>query len=82
MEHGQMHTMLAQDERMPTELLLKALHQHPQAAEELAPTTLRRYSAGRVPQSVQWILRHPRMLRYLADLIETQENNGGSSSRP
>jgi hypothetical protein len=51
----------------------QALQLVPEAAFELSPDTHRRYSHGLIPQMFQWLLRHPKLLRILADYAEADE---------
>lgn len=51
----------------------QALQLVPEAAFELSPDTQRRYLNGLLPQNFQWLLRHPKLLRILADYAEADE---------
>lgn len=51
--------------------LREALKQHPDALKSLPETTRDRYRAGQLPKAILWLLRHPGLLRTLADMTET-----------
>lgn len=44
-----------------------ALAQLPEAVNELSDDTLIRYARGDFPKVVRWLIRHPSLLRALAD---------------
>jgi len=46
------------------------LAQHPDAAEELSDETLLRYVRGEFPKAVLWLMKHPALLRALAEDAE------------
>lgn len=57
-----------------------ALVQIPQAVEELPNKTLVRYMQGDFPKAVQWLLRHPALLRALADDAERKSAEVSSTN--
>lgn len=50
----------------------EALIRHPDAVAELSANTFWRYVNGELPKSIVWMLRHPALLRALADCADSQ----------
>lgn len=48
-----------------------ALQHHPEAVADLPLETYRKYAKGDLPRQIRWLLRHPRFMRQVADLMET-----------
>ena len=44
-----------------------ALTRHPEAAIELSDDTRDRYKRGQIPKVILWLLRHPALIKALAD---------------
>lgn len=65
---------MGQDEH---DLFRRALQCHPEAAVELPAETFRRYAHGMLPKALRWLLRHPAMLRTLAEQVERQTDRSG-----
>jgi hypothetical protein len=61
-------------------LFCEAMRRHPEAVSELAPETFRRYASGELPKAVDWLLRHPDMLRTLVELLEREAARRDSQS--
>jgi hypothetical protein len=49
----------------PKTLFAQELAKHPEAVAELSDATYWRYSNNMFPKAVQWLRRHPRLLRAL-----------------
>lgn len=63
-------------------MIQEALRYHPAAAADLPAETYRRYVQGQLPKPILWLLRHPGMLRTLADLADEQSSPSPPSYLP
>lgn len=52
---------------------LEALAENPEAIQELSPMTFWRYANGILPKGIDWLMRHPNLLRALAEDAERQQ---------
>jgi hypothetical protein len=59
----------------------QVLQRHPEAVAELPPETFRRYASGELPRAVQWLMRHPAMLRTIADFVEATDAKTAQRTR-
>ena len=48
---------------------------------ELPPETFRRYASGELPRAVQWLMRHPALLRTIADFVEATDAKTAQRTR-
>ena len=60
-------------EPIKTPLFREALSKVPAATASLPTMTLWRYTNGLFPKSLRWLLRHPQLLRALAEDAERQQ---------
>lgn len=54
------------NEQTTLESFHRALADTPQAVHELTPMTYWRYVNGKFPKALDWLIRHPNLLRALA----------------